>query len=193
MPEFAFEPPDALPADEAELAERVRSGDESAFTTLVDLHLDAAIRLAYRFLGSRDAALDCAQAVFARIWEHRERFHPTLSVRSYILSTTHWQVLKDVRYARRRPDSRGDTRGDSERLLHEVAGANHERALIDRMTVDAILATLPERKRLVLQLRYVEELSLQEVADVMGASRPAVERMIHRTLDELRKRLPKFL
>lgn len=177
--------PELLSADDADLAARIRIGDREAFTCLVDEHLDGAMRLAHRYLHSRDAALDCAQTMFARLWEHHEQFHPRQSVKSYVLSAVYRQALNDVRYRKRRPDTMSEVEMSS-----EIASvASHEDAVVNRATVETILALLPDRKRVALQLRYVEQLSLAEVAEVLGISRPAAERTVNRTLDALRRRL----
>ena len=56
-----------LPSD-AELMERVRSGDRDAFTDVVDRHKDAVVNYLARLTGDRDRAEDLAQETFLRLW-----------------------------------------------------------------------------------------------------------------------------
>lgn len=175
----------SLSPEEEAFAARLRVGDHAAFTQLMLEHFDAANRLASRLLRSPEAALDCAQTVFMRFWERHETFRPTQSIRSYVLSATHWQALKELRYQRRHPDAGGTV----EMVPDNLPASPHDEMVVNRDTIDHLLELLPARKRLALHLRYVDGLSHAEIAEVLQMTRSAVERTINRTLADLRTRL----
>src|SRR5438309_12034626 len=64
----------ATPASGHGLAARIRAGDESAFEAMFRAYYDPLCRHVAAYLGSRDAAEDVVQGVFARIWEDRDRW-----------------------------------------------------------------------------------------------------------------------
>ncbi len=177
--------PTALSPDDAALATRIRVGDAAAFGELMDAHFNSAARVAYRLLSSRDLAQDAAQKVFTAIWEQRTTFSPTRSIKGYILVAARNQALKDIRHAR-----------VEERHEHAVLSVpegerqhtNDDVALVeDRATLAVLLARLSERRRQAVELRYLEQLSYADIAQVMKISPGAAEQLVIRALEELRR------
>jgi RNA polymerase sigma-70 factor (ECF subfamily) len=183
---------------DTELAARIRAGDTAAFTELVDAHAGAALRLAHRLLGSRDAAVDVIQTVLADWWTRRETFTPYHSIRAYFLGAIRLQALKelrrDARWSRHLPPdegrdaSRDTVRNDQIEAPVAARESNDpESVLYDHLTVQALLAKLSDRRRTALQLRYLEQLSYAELAQVMGISVKAAEQLVLRALADLRE------
>lgn len=56
------------------------------------------------------------------------------------------------------------------------------------MVIEDLLATLPERERMILELRFYENLSQEEIADRIGVSQSYLSRLLRRTLLDLRPR-----
>src|SRR5687767_7954207 len=83
-----------LSPEDAAFALRVRAGDHDAFIELVDRYFDAMERLAYRLLGSWDAAEEIAHETTVYLWEHRQSFLPNHTMRSYVLGATRHRVLR---------------------------------------------------------------------------------------------------
>lgn len=168
-------------AADGELAARIRAGDSDAFTALVDAYANVAVRLAYRMLSSRDAAYDVVQNVLADMWARREQFAPTHSIRAYLLGAVRLQALKELRqhdlHTGRRPADDPDT----------IAVESPAAASDNQMTVATLLQRLSERRRTAIQLRYIEQLSYAEVAQVMAISIKAVEQHVLRALADLRR------
>lgn len=171
-----------LSQNEASIAELVRAGDTSAFSEVMDLYFNSAMQLAYRLLGSRDAAMDTAQWVFARIWEHRSRFLPTHSIKSYILGAARNRAMNELRHNK--------VRQQHEDVVDEetLAARNDSDTIEDRATLSALLAKLPERRREALEFRYLEQLSYAEVGKVLGISPGAAEQLVIRALEQLKQR-----
>ena len=178
-----------------DLARRIRDGDPTALEELFHEQYAALCRFANRYLHDRAAAEDLVQDVFASIWAGRMRFEVRGSLRSYLFAAVrnralnlrkHQQVerdweldeaLPDVRALHRAPPRPDDLLDDAER----------------RRRLRDALEALPERCRLVMQLRWEEQLTHAEIAEVMGISVKAVERQLARGLRALRARAERDL
>jgi len=173
-----------------DLARRIRDGDPAALETLFREHYVALVRFANRYLHDRAAAEDLVQDVFTSIWAGRLRLEVRGSLRSYLFAAVRnralnlrkhqlverdWELdeaLPDVRALHRAPPRPDD-------LLDDVERRNRLRAALE---------ALPERCRLVMQLRWEEQLSHAEIADVLGITVKGVERQLARGLHALRER-----
>lgn len=173
-----------------DLARRIRDGDAAALETLFHEHYAALCRFASRILHDRAGAEDLVQDVFASIWAGRMRLDVRGSLRPYLFAAVRnralnlrkhqlverdWEfdeALPDVRALHRAPPRPDDLLDDDER----------------RNRLRAAIEALPERCRLVMQLRWEEQLSHAEIADVLGISVKGVERQLSRGLQFLRDR-----
>ena len=185
------EPPGPPPPDLADAVARARAGDEAAFSALFHAHYAALCGFAVRYVGERALAEELVQELFAALWERRERF--TLrggdaSVRAYLFAAVRNRALNlRARHAVERDWADAEGRAD-ERALHRAppaADAALEREELHER-LHAAVESLPERCRLVMQLRWREQLSHAEIAAVMGISTKGVENQLARGLRALR-------
>jgi RNA polymerase sigma factor (sigma-70 family) len=188
-------------AEDSALARHAAAGDEKAFARLYERHESRVFNLCYRILGSRDDAADATQEAFLGVL----RRLPDLAGRelafgSYVLTSARnasYDLLERGRRARPSgeiPDSAtpvgvggggagfdpGDPEDDPER-----------RVLLEARTEEIRLAnlSLPERQREVLALRELEELSYDEIAELMDMNRNSVAQLISRARINLRDAL----
>lgn len=172
-----LEPPPAEPALDA----------AGAFDALVRAHYARLAAFAYRYLGSRDAAEDAVQEVLLKVWERR--LAGTLAEPlAYLYQATRNECLMALRHRRRWQL----TDVDAERL---TAARSADDADSDdvRAAVDAAIAALPERTRLVFTMSREQDLTYVEIAHLLGLSVKTVENQMSRALRLLRKSLGRFL
>jgi RNA polymerase sigma-70 factor (ECF subfamily) len=167
---------------DAELLERVRSGDERALEALVRRHQDAAYRVALSLLGSEADAADAAQEGMLKAIRGLDRFRGDASFRTWLLSI----VANEARTLQRR-----STRRREAPLEEDVPG---EAGVADEVAVRAeaerargLLARLPEKQRLAVQLRVDEGLSFREVGEVIGSTEGAARVNYHHGIRRLRE------
>lgn len=117
--------------------------------------------------------------------------HPTLAELAERLEVGEEDVLEAMEAgAAHHAESLDAPVGDSERTpsdrlgIGDVGFARTE----GRMLVEDLLATLPERERMILELRFYENLSQEEIAERIGVSQSYLSRLLRRTLLELRSR-----
>jgi RNA polymerase sigma-70 factor, ECF subfamily len=173
-----------------DLARRIRDGEPTALETLFHEHYAALCRFANRYLHDRAAAEDLVQDVFTSLWAGRLRLDVRGSLRAYLFAAVRnralnlrkhqlverdWEIdeaIPDVRALHRAPPRPDDLLDDLER----------------RSRLRAALEALPERCRLVMQLRWEEQLTHAEIAEVLGITVKGVERQLSRGLRALRDR-----
>lgn len=172
-------------SDEA-LVQACNEGDASqaaqAFEALYLRHKDYVLRVALRFVPDTDTALDVLQETFAYLLR---RFPPTGEglVLTAKLTSLLYPVAKNTAITALRKAGRfpsGDQAPD------DLPGAERAEPSGGSGDIRKVLAELPAGQREVLQLRFVDDLSLQEVADVLEIPLGTVKSRLHLGIARLR-------
>lgn len=156
------------------LVHLARNGDKEAMETLFQRHEISVFRLAHRILHSADDADDVRQETFVRVFGSLAKFREDAAFRTYALAICSNLCRDRLRSEKRRPESLyglapGESTGD---LSSDPARCAERHA--DREQVRTVIASLLPIHRETLHLRYVEELSIEEIARIVGCSRIAV-------------------
>jgi RNA polymerase sigma-70 factor, ECF subfamily len=178
------------------LMEHVVRGSEAAFATLVDRYRMRVINLVCRFITDRDRAQEIAQEVFLRVFIHRERYRPSGKFSTWLYTIAVNLAKNEIR---RRVRSRGtisldallEATGDSSRFVTDH-GPRPDRRLHQREIqekVDHAIAELPEKYREVILLRDVQQLSYEEIEEVLRIPGGTVRSRINRARASLQERL----
>jgi RNA polymerase sigma-70 factor (ECF subfamily) len=182
---------DPVPSPHSDLAQRIREGDVGAFEQLFRAHYAALCGFAHRYLRDAAQSEDLVQQLFADLWASHTRLELRGGVRAYLFTAVRNRALnlrkrQLTHDAWEREESSPDIRElhpSPPRPDHALEGA--ERTAQLRHAVES----LPERCRLVMQLRWHEQMSYAEIAAVMGISIKGVENQLSRGLIALRQRL----
>lgn len=183
-------PPGAGNPSDAELLERVRAGDATALDQLVTRHHEGAYRVALALLRSEADAADAAQEGMLKALRGLDRFRGESSFRTWLLSI----VANEARTLQRRSHRRREASLEDELQGGvEIAGGiggdvAAEAALrAEAARVRELLARLPEKQRLAVQLRVDEGLSFREVGEVIGSTEGAARVNYHHGIRRLRE------
>jgi len=166
---------------------RVAEGDLDAFDEIVRRHQRTAWRIAHRFLGDPVEAEDVAQEAFLRILAAAPRYKPSATFSTYLYRVVARLCIDYVR--KKRPifintlPETVDSSPDPETAL-----VQKDRDALIRKVLDA----LPSRQRMVVILKYYEELSYCEIAGAMGTTVKAVERLLGRARKTLQSNLSRM-
>jgi RNA polymerase sigma-70 factor (ECF subfamily) len=185
-------------ADEA-LAEAAREGDHAAFDQIFERHRRRVARLAGRFFNRPERVEEILQEVFTKVYLGLDAYSPDRghSFSAWLTRVTINACYDELRRARRRPESSVSdvTADESDWLNSELQGksSNAEAALIARDLANKLLARLSADDRLVLTLLDAEELTVAEIAVVMGWKISKVKVRAHRARHSLRKVLGEFV
>lgn len=173
------------PLEEAELVERARYGDVSAYEQLVRKYQDLAVRTAYVIAGGAEAQ-DAAQEAFVKAYRSLGRFRPGSPFRPWLLRIVANEAINRRRAARRQTDlavrsAEGRLAGDAVPSPEGAALAQEQ----ERELLAAVNGLRPE-DRLVIAYRFWFELSEAEMAEALGCARGTVKSRLSRALRRLR-------
>ena len=151
----------------------------------VDAHADAVFRMALNQLRSPSDAHDVVQEVFLRLITSTTTFASADHLRAWLLHVA-INVCHDMQKSawNRRVDARDTTAAEA---THPEPSAE-DKALekLYKHPVWKALEALPEDMRLVVQLRYVEEMDDKRIAEVLGVQPATVRTRLHRARARLR-------
>ena len=196
--------PDSIPAgksdDDAEdvrLMELVARRDTAAFTDLVERHQTLVLGTVARMLGSNSDVEDIAQQVFIRVWKSARRYVPRAKFTTWLLKITRNLVFNEMRRTKRRPNvplqSEPGTEGPPVKDETNLAPDESLLELELQEAIEEAIQRLPETQRMALVLRRYQQLSYEQIAEVLDLSVPAVKSVLFRARTELRSRLSKYL
>jgi RNA polymerase sigma-70 factor, ECF subfamily len=187
----------SLPAPEAELVARVRAGEESAFEALHATYHHALWRFAHDQVRCSHGAEEIVQEVFLALWRTRSTWEVTTSIAGWLYGAVRHQALRYQQRERtvvrlaERAIAHAASSGRSTELAMVAIGTpapDAHDALESRELDDAVgraLATLPERRRIAMSLRWKHRLSAPEIAAVLGTTPEAVRVLLTRARREL--------
>ena len=151
--------------------------DQGEFTRAVERHQDAVYRVALHALGSPQDADDAVQEVFLRLYTAQKTFESEEHLRRWLLRVTvNWcrDVLRSPWRRRTAP-------------LEGQLPAEPEFEAPEQEALYRAVLSLPERYRLVLGLFYYEELSVKEIAGLLGLEVSAVTTRLSRARKKLKE------
>ena len=171
------DPPSSDSRSDEQLVAALNRGEAAAFDALYYRYRDWVARLAQRFCGNENDALDVLQETF--LYLHRKFPGFLLTAR---LTTFLYPVVKHLGLAIRRKRGRmGDDLGALELMPAPQAPSPQE----GLEHLQAVLAAVPETHREVLLMRYVDDMSLEEIANALDIPLGTVKSRIHNALKML--------
>src|SRR5690242_17509323 len=173
---------------------------EQEFETLLMETLDAAYRLALRLTGDRQDAEDLVQDAALRAFRFRDSFQKGTSFKAWFYKIVVNSFYTSTRRKRAPTTSLDDLSDATDIYLFSrsaAAGllrpdADPAAGVVARMAEDDVaraLAALPEEFRTVATLYFIDDLSYQEIADILGVPIGTVRSRLHRARHMLQKRL----
>lgn len=175
----------------AELVRRCRAGDGAAWEEIVQTYSRRIYNLAYRFTSRADTAEDLTQDVFVRVYRSLEQYNPKQGdLQNWLMRLARNLIIDDYRKRQRAPqDEIADDLEDHKYHLRS-AGNSVQREMERRelgAQVQAGIDKLSTDLRTCVILRDIEELSYQEIVDLLKIPEGTVKSRINRGRIELAK------
>lgn len=194
-----MEPVDADTEGDGALVERARTGDRDAFESLVRRHHRRIYRTLLGLTGNKEDAEDLTQMTFLKAYEHLGNFEGAAKFSTWLTRIAINEGLQRLRG--RKPmeslDDAGEDEDDDFRPRQIRAWTESPEQALSRSEIRSVveqeLMRLPEKYRLVVMLRDLEELSTEQTAQALGLGTAVVKTRLLRGRLMLRERLaPRF-
>lgn len=183
--------------EDVRLMQLVGAGDTDAFERLIERHQALVAGTVGRMLGNNSDVEDVAQQVFIRVWKSASRYVPKAKFTTWLLKITRNLVFNEMRRRKRHALIPLQSEPDGEEMqLKDERGQTPDASLLEaelQRAIEFAIRELPETQRMAVVLRRYEELSYEEIADVLEQSIPAVKSLLFRARTELRERLKVYL
>lgn len=176
-----------------------RKGDQRAFAELVDLYKDKIFHLAYRMLSNRHESEDVVQDTFLRVYKNLDRYDENQKFSTWI-----YRIATNLcvdRLRKRKPTYSLDAEmNDKEGIDGYAMIPSDDRTpetefmlTETQVMIRQAIESLPAKYKTVMILRYLQELSLQEISDVLGMPITTIKTRVHRGREFMRKKLERKL
>ena len=192
--------PDQADPD-AVLMLRVKRGDRAAFAALVEKYRQPLFNFVFRTLRDETETEDVAQNTMLQVWKSRARYERTAKFSTWLFTIARNLCLNEIRRRSRHPaESLEETHAEhddqpsrqyedkkvflpTENILHGELARKIEEALDE----------LPENQRTAILLCRQDEVSYEEIAEILGCSLSATKSVIHRGRESLKEKLKPYL
>jgi RNA polymerase sigma-70 factor (ECF subfamily) len=197
QPPQADSAPDAAEQDLLWM-EQIKNGDTDALRELIEAHQHRIVGAVAKMLGDESDAEDIAQQVFLRVWKSASRYEPTAKFTTWLYKITRNLVFNELRRRRRHPTQSMDASSEDDRPFQAPdpgAKAPDTSLLDDEMqtAIQRAIDALPEIQRMAIVLRRYDDVSYEEIAEILELSVPAVKSVLFRARTELREKLKQYL
>ncbi len=189
------------PDPDAALMLRVKRGDRAAFTALVEKYKQPVMNFVFRSLRDEAEAEDLAQNVFVQVWKSRARYERTAKFSTWLFTISRNLCLNEIRRRARHPaesleeshpenDDQPSRQYEDKKIFLPAENMLHGELA---RKIDEALADLPENQRTAILLCRQDELSYEEIAEVLDCSLSATKSLIHRGRETLKEKLKPYL
>src|SRR5581483_6608201 len=193
-----------LATDDLTLVQRVRTGDQRAYKTLVERYQRKVFSVALGMLKDREEARDVAQEAFVKVYKYLDHFKGDASFYTWLYRIT-VNICIDV--LRRRGALKGEQVEFDEQQQMDVSeanlgalgtrlGTNPQKSMLRKELaekIQAALAEVPEKHRAILLLRELEGMSYEDLSRTLDIPKGTVmSRLFHARL-KVQKVLNEYL
>ncbi len=165
-----------------DLIERYFAGETQAFDEIMIRYERQIYRVCYRFVENREDAMDLAQDVFVKAFEHLPTFRRESSLKTWLYRIAINHCLNHVKKHSQEFVEVTEYTGSITSSVH--AELEHQER---RQRFRRLVKQLPPKQKAILELRINEDLSYEEIARISGRSTSTIKASVFFALEKLRK------
>ncbi len=172
------------------LFSRLKSKDKQAFIKAYDLYIDKIYRFVYFKVSSKEEAEDLTSAVFLKTWNYIQEGNLInyQTLRSLVYKIARNLIIDHYRKTSHQENISIDSSVSEANLIDDKQDLKKQAEIASDMAlVEAKLTKLKDEYREVVVLRFINELSITEIADILDKSKGNVRVMVYRALKALRE------
>lgn len=186
---------------DAALMLRVKRGDVRAFEELVEKYKQPVMNVVQRMLRDPTEAEDLAQSVFVQVYKSADRYKASAKFSTWLFTIARNLCLNELRRRSRHPAdsleaSQTESEGQPARQYEDAKTFSPAENILHgelEQKVQQALNELPENQRTAIVLCRQDELSYDDISEVLGCSLSATKSLIHRGRETLKEKLKPYL
>jgi RNA polymerase sigma-70 factor, ECF subfamily len=167
---------------DADLVERYLAGDMTAFDELMIRYERQVYRVCYRFVENRDDAMDLAQEVFIKAFEHLGTFRRESSLKTWLYRIAMNHCINHVKKHSQEFVEVNESTGSVRASVHAQLEDREQREQFRQL-----VKQLPPKQKAIVEMRINEQLSYEEIAKISGRSVSTIKASVFFALEKLRK------
>jgi RNA polymerase sigma factor (sigma-70 family) len=169
--------------EDIKLWEAFRKGDRDAFAALFRSHYELLYRFGSKFTADSELLEDTIQELFIEVWQAKSTT-PILSVKAYLLKALKYKLLKAFRKTGRLlPLYDSDVNFE---FSHETLLIAEQESAEKQRRVLAALQKLSHRQREIIYLKYYQNLSYEEVSEIMNINYQVARNLLYQAIKSLK-------
>ncbi|TMC23921.1 MAG: sigma-70 family RNA polymerase sigma factor [Chloroflexi bacterium] len=180
--------------DDRELVSASQSGDQDAFAQLVQRHQRRVFNLVFRMLQQYEEANEITQETFLAAWQGLPSFRGDARFSTWLYRIAYNCCLKQLEQRKR--DKALQAAIQAEHLLDQVDNEGHANAELERQDCQKLvhkhLSMLPAKYRIVLVLRHLQDMTYEEMAEILTIPIGTIKTHLFRARNLLKERLQSF-
>lgn len=164
-----------------------REGNREAYADIYNLYIEDLLSYGYRVTSNRQLIKDSIQDLFLHLWLHRENLSETDSIKFYLFRSLRNRILRNIEKSDILPQT-------AEKILENIIEdfsfeqelMAHETETEQIVRLQKAINKLSKRQQEVIQLRYHNDFSLEEIENLMQLNNQSVRNLLHRAISQLR-------
>ncbi|TDB67915.1 RNA polymerase sigma factor [Arundinibacter roseus] len=177
-------PPDTSSEDQI-LWKQMLRGNSPAFERLMALHINALYQYGQKFSKNPEFVKDIIQDLFLYIWLHRDHLNPNIIVRPYLMASLR-RMMHRASHKQGRFEHETDITFDVEFSV-EQNYIHHENSQLLSLNIRKKLDELPARQKEVIYLKFYQDLSREQISEIMQITPQTVSNLLQIAIKHLRK------
>lgn len=163
-----------------------RSGDRQAFENLFRGYYPLLLQYGTKICPDRDLVNDCIQDLFIELWQSKANT-PVQSVKAYLLRALKYKLFRNLKTTQAVQSADAWQENMPFEISHDhfIVKREEEKARTGRVT-DAV-RNLPSRQKEIIYLKIYQQLSYEEISEVMGINYQVARNLFSQSLRSLRQ------
>ncbi|MDX2250059.1 MAG: sigma-70 family RNA polymerase sigma factor [Bacteroidia bacterium] len=161
-----------------------RQGSERAYSLLFFRYSDLLLSYGYAITSDREQIKDCIQELFLDLWRRKEQLSELEKVQHYLLKAFRQILLRRIKQDEKRRLGVFSDRFDlpvEEHIIHNESDTYRSEFLFGK------IENLPQRQKEIIYLKYYQNLSYDEICEIMGLQQQAAWNLVSRAINKLRE------
>ena len=169
--------------------QRFKEGDKNSLKIIYEEHIDALFLFGKKLCSDEELVLDYIHDLFVYVWENREKLGEPVVIRAYLLKSLRNRIIDDFRKSKKINISPDISLVKDTELSKEEEWVAFETSAQINEKLGGAIKLLTDRQREIIYLKFNQNLSYEEIGDILGINYQSVRNLAHRAISELRKNM----